>query len=256
MNKGEKNNKESFFSKYQSDPKYKAKIQLIVGGLFILVLVIWINVSNAIYSNDNSNLIDLINNEVENNNVVSTNDNSFVNKLKVNNYSYKLEINMDKEKKHDSIIYDGKIFNTSSYVSKTYNNVIEEYYIDKNNYYLKENNKFVLVNSNRYYSFVSNTFMELNTIINYINAGNLVSREEKDNLVISNYSIKLSEITLNNGDEYIEIKVTEDNNQDSIELNVNYTNLYKIYDNKIERLIVNYNIKDFNKIESFNIKTN
>ena len=164
---------------------------------------------------------------------------------------------MNKENILDKITYDGKIFSTSSYVIKTYKDKVEEYYIDKDNYYLKENDKYILVNSNNYYSFVTSSFMDINNIINYINvAEKKETYETQDNKIVTSYNIKISEITLNNSDEYISIDVIEEQNSESVELNVNYTNLYKIYDNKVNDLSVKYIIKDFNKIEKFNININ
>lgn len=246
---------ESFFEKYKSDSKYKAKVQLLGGIIFIGILVILMNFSSTA-SGDNSNLINLINN----NEIIENKDNikdSLINKLKVNNYSYLLEISMNKENILDKITYDGKIFSTSSYVIKTYKDKVEEYYIDKDNYYLKENDKYILVNSNNYYSFVTSSFMDINNIINYINvAEKKETYETQNNKIVTSYNIKISEITLNNSDEYISIDVIEEQNSESIELNVNYTNLYKIYDNKVNDLSVKYIIKDFNKIEKFNININ
>ena len=71
--------KESFFSKYKNDSRYKAKVQLLGGTLFILFLVVWINISsigNTGYLNEVANLI----NDTPNENI------NLINEIKNNNY--------------------------------------------------------------------------------------------------------------------------------------------------------------------------
>ena len=50
------NKKESFFDKVKGDKKYRAKVELIGYGIFIVVLVLGLNISSL---GDNSNRSDL-----------------------------------------------------------------------------------------------------------------------------------------------------------------------------------------------------
>ena len=235
--------KDSFFKKYKNDSRYKAKVELLGGCLFILFLIVWINIS-SIVSYDGYNLID---NNI-NTNIIGEDKNNLINELRNNNYAYKIEISKTKDNIIDTVIYDGKIYNNTNLVNKTHNEFIEEYYINNNNYYLKNNNIYTLTNSSKYYDFISNTFMDLNSIINYINIGKLVNIEHmNDGKVIKTYNIPLM-----NSEEYINIIVIEDNINISIEFNVDYTNLYNTYDiNKLDNLTLKYNINNIGKIEEF-----
>lgn len=242
-------NEDNFLYKYKNNSKYKAKVQLIGWGIFIGILVLWINIS-SVFSDDSYQYL----NEVTNTIIEEKEESSLINKLKVNNYLYKIEIIKNKENIEDKIYYDGQVFNNVKKIIKTYNDVIEEYYIENNNYYLKDNNTYSLVTSNNYYSFISETFMDLNTIINYINIGEIDSTTNfNDGKVVKNYVIILKNIILNNSEEYITISVLEDNINNILEFDVDYTNLYNFYDiNKLNSLKVKYSISNFNEVEKFN----
>lgn len=246
MNKEVK--KESFFDKYKNDTRYKAKVQLIGWGVFIIALILWVNIS-SLFSSSSYNYLNEVTNTVKKKEEIG-----MISKLKVNNYVYKVEISKNKENIEEKIIYDGKVFNFTKKITKTYNDIVEEYYVDGNNYYLKNNDVYSLVNSDNYYSFISETFMDLTTIINYINVGKIDSTTNyEDGRIAKNYIIKLKDIVLNNSEEFITINVIEDNVNNVLEFDVDYTNLYNFYDvNKLNSLKVKYSIKDFNKIEKFN----
>lgn len=245
MNKEVK--EESFFDKYKNDSRYKAKAQLTLWGILIIGLILWINIA-SVFSDNSYDYLNEVTNTIE-----EEKESSLISNLKLNNYSYKIEITKTKDNNEDKIIYDGKVYNNSRKINKIYNDITEEYYIENNNYYQKSNDTYSLVTSNNYYNFISETFMDLNTIINYINVGTLDSTTNfNDGRVAKNYIVKLKDIVLNNSEEYITINVTEDNINSTIDFDVDYTNLYNFYDtNKLNNLKVKYYISDFNKIEKF-----
>lgn len=240
--------KESFFYKYKNDSKYKAKIELFGGCLFILFLIVWINIS-SIFSNDNYNYIE--SNTVTN--TIEEDKNNIINKLKNNNYEYKIEVSKVKDNIESKVTYEGKKYNNLTLVTKTYEDKIEEYYIANNNYYLKNNEVYNLTNSSKYYSFISETFMDLKSIINYINVGDLINTDyTNDGKVIKTYNVKISNISMNGSEDVITIVLTEDNVNISIDFNVDYTNLYNIYDiNKVDKLNLKYNINNIEMVEEF-----
>lgn len=241
-------NEDSFFDKYKNDSRYKAKVQLIGWGILIIGLILWVNIASVFSDNSYDYL-----NEVTNT-IKEEKGSSLISELKKNNYAYKIEIIKNKDNSEDKITYEGKVYNNSRNINKIYNDITEKYYIENNNYYLKNNDIYSLVASSNYYNFISETFMDLNTIINYVNVGTLDSTTNfNDGRVVKNYIIKLKDIVLNNSEDSITISVTEDNINSTIEFDVDYTNLYNFYDiNKLNSLRVKYYINDFNKIEKFN----
>ena len=245
MNKEVK--EESFFDKYKNDSRYKAKAQLTLWGILIVGLILWINIA-SIFSDNSYDYLNEVTNTIK-----EEKESSLISNLKLNNYAYKIEITKTKDNDEDKIIYDGKVYNNSRKINKIYNDITEEYYIENNNYYQKSIDTYSLVTSNNYYNFISETFMDLNTIINYINVGTLDSTTNfNDGRVAKNYIVKLKDIVLNNSEEYITINVIEDNINSTIDFDVDYTSLYNFYDtNKLNNLKVKYYISDFNKIEKF-----
>lgn len=234
--------KESFFSKYRNDSRYKAKVQLLGGFIFILFLVVWINISSMGFSGYMNEIV----NEVKEDN----NDNvTLINKIKNNNYSFEIEISKTKENVIDKIVYNGNVNGINKIVNKKHNDILEEYYITNNNYYKKNNEVYNLVNSSDYYSFITESFMDLNTIINYINNAKLDSTTNyEDGKVVKNYSLKLKDIVLNNSDENITISLEEFD--DTIIFIIDYTKLYNIYvTDKLDNLTINYKINNFDKAE-------
>ena len=241
---------ESFLEKYNNDSRYKAKIQLIGWAIFVGILIVFVNLNSAFSNNSYiglNNLDNVINEE-------NKEKSSLISKLKINNYIFKIEVSKNQNNNEEKNVYDSKVFNSSRKITKTYNNVIEEYYIENNNYYLKNNETYSLVNSSNYFSFISETFMDLSTIINHINVGTLESTTNyNDGRVVKNYIIKLKDIVLNGSEDYITISVIEDNINNNLEFDVDYTNLYNVYDvNKLNSLKVKYSIIDFDKVEKFN----
>ena len=195
--------KESFFSKYKNDSRYKAKVQLLGGTLFILFLVVWINISSM----GSSEYLNEIVNEVKENDKIT-----LINEIKKNNYSFEIEVSKTKENIIDKILYIGNINGINKLVNKKYNEIIEEYFISNDNYYKKIKENYSLVNSSDYYSFINETFIDLNSIINYVNNSKLESTTNyEDGRILKNYTIKLSEIVMNNSEEKITISVEENN---------------------------------------------
>lgn len=237
--------KESFFKRYKNDSRCRAKVQLLGGCLFILFLIIWINIS-YVGSYDGLNFINITN-------TVDEYNSGIINDLRKNNYSCKIEVIKTSANVDDVVVYDGMIYNNTKLVTKIYGDLTEKYYISGNNYYLFNNGAYVLTNSSKYYDFIASTFMNLNSVIDYINVGKLASTDNSiDGKVIKVYNVLLKDISLVSGEGYITINVVEDNINNSIEFNVDYTNLYNIYDiNKLDSLILKYNINNIGKIEEF-----
>lgn len=251
MKKQKEVNKESFFYKYKNDKKYNAKVQLIGFGILIGFIILSANISN-----------------VTNNNYNKTNKNTILNKQEEQqeeqqeenllerideNYSYDINVNLTKT--NDEII-------NYSYIGKSFNNIIEInkdnnlYYKVDDYYYKKEENNYNLTTTNEIYDLIPNNYIELNKIKEYINKASLdhitnYSSGKKESL----YNLYLKDILISNKTEdVVTINVIEEN--EILNIIINYTSLLKVTNDEIKECIVTYNYTNIDKIEEFNIENN
>ena len=102
MKKDEKlvEEKENFFKKMKEDKKYNAKVQLIGYGVFILIIVVFLNVGSMVGGNSTGVLENDIIEEV---NIIDEID---------NNYEYNINISLSKgEELVNNYRYYGKRYN-------------------------------------------------------------------------------------------------------------------------------------------------
>lgn len=242
-NKEVKKKEDTFFYKYRHDSKYKAKVQLLGGFIFIIIVAIYARTLDSNISYNDYNNIET--NEVKNEKIL-------LNELQNNNYAYSIDIIKNINDNEEKIIYLGKRKNNKEIITKKINEEeIEEYYVENNNYYIYEGNNYKIASNNKVYDFLSYSFLEINTIINYINSGDKIKETNyNDGKVEKEYQILLKNILLNGNEDYIKITVIEDLNNNSIIFDIDYTTYYNLYDvEKVNRLRVRYNFYDINKIE-------
>ena len=279
----EENNSEnkSFFEKLKTDKKYKAKVELTGYAIFIVVLVIFLNISNI---GNNYNYSD--------NNVVSDNEktevdideeNSDLLESLDNNYSYDIKVEVKKgssdssqnkdaetvqnqdsdanEKQNNgnadsfgeikTVSYNGKAYDNNIVINKSFDNNNMTYYKVDKEYYTKDGDKFNVVDINSVYDLLDAKYIEIAGVKEYIEKASLdhytnYSSGKKEYV----YNLKVSDVINSfKGDNLVEINVIIEN--DTINVKIDYSNLIKITDDSIIECLVTYVYKDIDKVEEF-----
>ena len=249
-----KDNIKEFVNKYKTDKKYKAKVQLIGYGVFILIIIIGVNISAA--SSGYSGNITTMKRET---NEPSTTTNQSANLLKEINNNYEYEVNAkittkkdDKEETKD-IKYTGKSYENNMEITKTFNNETNNYYKVDSRYYKKNNEQFELIKNEEIYDTIEKEYIELDSIKEYINNSTLdhvteYSTGKKE--YVYHMAVKTIIKSYPELDE-IEIKILEEN--DILSIEIDYISLMKVIEKDFEECIVTYTYKNIGKVEEFTI---
>ena len=211
------NNKKKLTLKEKlKDKREKAKLELILYGIFFLGLIIFLRIGNMRSTH----------------NEVNNNDNIFIFQI-TDNYEYNINITIN------DIVYNytGKVLGYNEVITNNNNN--EHYYKKKDIYYKLDSDKgYILTNKKDIYNIIDYDYLDINNIKEYIK---LSTRE--DNI----YKVKVSDINLSNTKEdYITIKIDNINNT----IDIDYTNLFKEKDNTINNYLVSISYSNIDKIIS------
>ena len=211
------NNKKKLTLKEKlKDKREKAKLELILYGIFFLGLIIFLRIGNMRSTH----------------NEVNNNDNIFIFQI-TDNYEYNINITIN------DIVYNytGKVLGYNEVITNNNNN--EHYYKKKDIYYKLDSDKgYILTNKKDIYNIIDYDYLDINNIKEYIK---LSTRE--DNI----YKVKVSDINLSNTKEdYITIKIDNINNT----IDIDYTNLFKEKNNTINNYLVSISYSNIDKIIS------
>lgn len=200
-----------------NDKRERAKIELILYAIFFIGVIIFVRVGNNTSNNN-----------------INTSDNLFISQIN-DNYSYDIKININ----DNNYEYIGKVLGYNSTIEKIGDNTDKYFYKKNDKYYkLDQDNGYVLSNKNDIYNVINYDYMDINNIKEYIKTSN------NGNDI---YKVKISDIILNSSSsDYITIKIDNINNT----IEIDYTNLLRINDNNITKVIVNITYSDINKIIS------
>ena len=279
----EENNSEnkSFFEKLKTDKKYKAKVELTGYAIFIVVLVIFLNISN-IGNNYNYSDINVVSDN-EKTEVDIDEENSDLLESLDNNYSYDIKVEVKKgssdssqnkdaetvqnqdsdanEKQNNgdadsleeikTVSYNGKSYDNNIVINKSFDNNNMTYYKVDKEYYTKDGDKFNVVDINSVYDLLDAKYIEIAGVKEYIEKASLdhytnYSSGKKEYV----YNLKVSDVINSfKGDNLVEIDVIIEN--DTINVKIDYSNLIKINDDSIIECLVTYVYKDIGKVEEF-----
>lgn len=250
--------KESFFEKYKTDKKYKAKIQLIGYGLFILLVIVYVNISSM--SSSNSSNITSIKNNIDqtekNNNNEEEKKSSLLNKID-NNYEFETKITLtikkEEQEEKKELSYSGKRSKNNTEINKkTIDNTSTFYKVDTR-YYTKTNDIYQIIKSEEIYDTIEKEYIEWEYIKEYIEKSSLdhiteYSTGKKEYV----YHLKVKDIIKSHQEiDEIEINITEENEILTIEFN--YTNLMKALSKEIEECKMTTTYKNVGKVEDFTV---
>lgn len=199
------------------DKRERAKLELLFYGIFFLAIIVFTRILNGY------------------NDVPKVNDTkSFINEI-TDNYEYNIDINIDNNKYK----YYGKRLGNNMSINKVIDNKYDYFYKMGNKYYILDNNgNYILTSVEDIYNYIDYRYLDISNIKEYIKLGT------KDN---NNYNIKVSDIILNsNNTNNITISIDESNNT----IILDYTELFKIDNNNLNKEIVTIKYTNINKINS------
>lgn len=195
--------------KLKEDKKYRAKIELIGYGIFILIAIMFAisGRNNANTNSSNNNYNDIIENTNTTTNVINLFDKY--------SYSTKVEIN------ENIYEFNGEYSNNILIINK--DNI--KYAYKDNNYYMVDTNEIV---NEDIYAPVESKYLSIDLINKYIKISKYMDNE---------YRVYLKDIIIgNDSDNYITIVYSSNLNE--ININIDYTNLLKCFDNTINKYLV------------------
>ena len=219
MKEKKDNNKKKLSLKERwKDKRERAKIELMLYGIFFLIIIIFARISNSM-----------------SNNIPKEEDNKiFISEI-TDNYSYDIDITID----NDNYKYYGKVLGHNMNIHKVVDTEDEYFYKMNNKYYiLDDNGNYILTNDKEIFSYIDYRYLDINTIKEYIKMGTLNSNI---------YTIKVSDILLNNNSNDVITITVDDINK---ELIIDYTNLFKVNNNSLYKELVRIKYSNINSISS------
>ena len=199
------------------DKRERAKLELLFYGIFFLAIIVFTRILSGY------------------NDIPKVNDTkSFINEI-TDNYEYNIYINIDNNKYK----YYGKRLGNNMSINKVIDNKYDYFYKMGNKYYILDNNgNYILTSVEDIYNYIDYRYLDISNIKEYIKLGT------KDN---NNYNIKVSDLILNsNNTNNITISIDELNNT----ITLDYTELFKIDNNNLNKEIVTIKYTNINKINS------
>lgn len=199
------------------DKRERAKLELLFYGIFFLAIIVFTRILSGY-------------NDVPK--VTATK--SFINEI-TDNYEYNIDINIDNNKYK----YYGKRLGNNMSINKVIDNKYDYFYKMGNKYYILDTNgNYILTSVEDIYNYIDYRYLDISNIKEYIKLGT------KDN---NNYNIKVSDLILNNNNNNnITISIDELNNT----ITLDYTELFKIDNNNLNKEIVTIKYTNINKINS------
>lgn len=199
------------------DKRERAKLELLFYGIFFLAIIVFTRILSGY------------------NDVPKVNDTkSFINEI-TDNYEYNIDINIDNNKYK----YYGKRLGNNMSINKVIDNKYDYFYKMGNKYYILDTNgNYILTSVEDIYNYIDYRYLDISNIKEYIKLST------KDN---NNYNIKVSDLILNsNNTNNITISIDESNNT----ITLDYTELFKIDNNNLNKEIVTIKYTNINKINS------
>ena len=253
------NNQENmkFIDKMKTDKRYNAKVQFAAYGVFLLLVIIYLNISiisGGVASGANNTINDVLNEDRVDE--IDENENMLLEKIN-NNYEYDINVKLIKNNEEVLSRYYGKSYGDNVIINKVFNG-IESIYYNVDNYYYEKNqsNEYVLINDNKIYDLVEAKFIESGEVLKLINKASLdhvvdSSNGEKEYI----YNLLVRDVVISNKtDDIVSIKVVE--NEGKLSINIDYTNLIKLSIDNIDRCEISYVYTNIDEVAKFNIIDN
>lgn len=255
---------QTFKEKYKNDSKYKAKVQLIGYGLFILFLIVYLNIASMGAKNTKLSNTTTKNNDniptKENNNIETKTDKELGQWLKDIGTNYEYDVVASSKIKNDNgaeqtsqTHYWGKIYQNKMIINKEANGSTTYFLKEDNNYYLNELDNYTLSKKEAVYSEIDEDIIEfdmLNLLLKNANLDHVTnySSGKKE----YEYHLKIRDIIKTyQEDTEISFEIVIEDNVVTVE--VDYAPMINIVEQvkKQEEYKVTYLYKNIGKIEEF-----
>lgn len=201
------------------DKRERAKIELMLYGIFFLVIIIFARISSSMSTN-----------------IPKDNDinNTFIDEI-TDNYQYDIDITIDNNKYK----YFGKKLGNNMSITRIVGTKEEYFYQMNDKYYILDTKgNYILTTAEDIYPYIEYRYLNINNIKQFIKLGT------KNDTV---YSVKVSDIVLNNNSaDTITLTVNEEDKN----IQIDYTNLFKIDNSNINKAEVNIKYSNINSINS------
>lgn len=201
------------------DKRERAKIELMLYGIFFLVIIIFARISSSMSTN-----------------IPKDNDinNTFIDEI-TDNYQYDIDITIDNNKYK----YFGKKLGNNMSITRIVGTKEEYFYQMNDKYYILDTKgNYILTTAEDIYPYIEYRYLNINNIKQFIKLGT------KNDTV---YSVKVSDIVLNNNSaDTIALTVNEEDKN----ILIDYTNLFKIDNSNINKAEVNIKYSNINSINS------
>ena len=166
---------QTFKEKYKNDPKYKAKVQLIGYGIFILFLIVYLNIASMGAKKTKINNTTTKNNDnittKENNNIETKTDKELGQWLKEIGTNYEYDVVVSSKSKNDNgeevdtqTHYWGKTYQNKMIINKEANGTTTYFLKEDNNYYLNELDNYTLSKKGEVYSELDEDIIEFDML--------------------------------------------------------------------------------------------
>jgi hypothetical protein len=193
---------DKFIEKWKNDNKFRAKIKLLLYGIFIVIVTIYAASLNPI-------------NNIDNEDIEETSENINTNVIpKVNNYNYRIKID------DDEYWYYIKETDNKKEIVKEINGEKYNYLYEDNNYYKEVNNNYIKININEVYDILEYSYLDIDNINSYLEKAENNGQE---------YLVYLKDVILSNEtNDYFVILINDK------QISIDYTPLLKEikHDNK------------------------
>lgn len=253
-NKVKENHEDSFFDKMKNDKKYSAKVQIVGWGVFVLLVIIFLNI-NSVSTTGNSVNSNTVSNMVDDSGEEEVQEEVTILKRISNNYVY--DVNVSVTKSDNEVInqyYYGKSYDNNIEINKKVNDTLSKYYEVDGYYYIKnENNEFGLIQSNMIYDLIEGKYIELDDVLKLINKASLdhvinSSNDDKESV----YNLLVRDVVISNkSEDVVTINVIE--GTDKLSISIDYTNLMKVFDDTIQECKISYEYTNVGSVEEFSV---
>ena len=246
--------KGTFLDKYKNDQKYKAKVQLIGYGIFILVLVVYLNMANINTKEEKTKNTTSTNIPTKENVQETKELGSWLKEIGTN-YEYDVSISLKSKDETgtelvQSIHYWGKCDQNKMIIDREQDGETKYFFKEDNNYYLNEADNYTLATENEVFSTSPKETVEFTGLKEFLNKATLdhvtnYSTGKKEYV----YHLKIRDIikTYQEDKEIIFNVTIEDS---VVTIDVDYSQLVQESLKEVNEYTVKYIYKNNGKIET------
>ena len=205
---------DNFMEKWKTDKKFRAKIKLLLYGLFLVSVIIYVTTLDNKQLPIEDEITDIVEGKKDTITIPTK-------------YKYITEVEID----NDKYTYSGEKNDEQLTISKTNNDKTTDYIFKDNEYYIKDNDLYVKTTKDEVYDVVNYNYINLESINSYLEKAKSSNNNQ--------YLVYLKDIILgNDSEEYFTILINDD------KINIDYTPLIKQFNHDIKKYKVNIQINE------------